>query len=965
MKNICRTLVLWLPLAIVSLLSYGQNRPKKPVSKAVKWFPKYDFNVTTFQKPPLEFAPFARWWWPGNNVDKAELTREVNLFADNNFGGVEIQPMAQLFVPGTKEAKAKAATWDTPDYYDNLKTVMEEARKRGIAVDMTDGSGWPPGGYFLNDADGFLSLEAASVDVNGSAAIFIALPAVTNATKSPSRLEAVIAAKVIPKKADDKTRTVLLDPASVIVLTSAVKNDSLHWTSPAGNWKVIAFWSKPAGQKTMSAAPTQGPVFNHFDSTKVLKNYKHLLGPSTGLQPYFGNPMRSVFNDSYEFAVNRHYALNFIGYFKKHRGYDISPWLPAETQRGYNYVSYMRPKTDPDFSFSDQDWRLKYDYDLTLSELLGEQFIKASKDWLEPQGLLHRTQAYGLNLDMMAAAGLASIPEAESMLGAEANLKIVTSGAHLYNKPVVSAESVVFNNRAHTTTPQKIKAAVDKLFAAGVNQVIYHGVPYRYTPAELGPEGWYPFSLATLGYVNFSSNLGEGNIFWKYQKDVNTYITRTQYALRSGKPHADVLIYFPFMDVDGTPENPEEIMALGYMEGVEGPLPLSKEAKNEAKEKWAQVVYPIINKLESNGITWDWVNDVSIQTAQLTNSKQINIRGNIYQVLILAEDPVIQLKTAQKIKELAARGMDFMVTGSLPHMQPSYLNWKENDAKTAQFIADALKAKRSKYIKDESGLGNWIKALSKPISFNGQYHFTRQIQRDMTDGSRVQFIWNKSDQWQTLSLTLDKAYKASYWMDADDGPLMKNNSATISYRMPPLGSVILYASTSKNNIGNTFPVSPIATDQAKPVFALNNWNLKVDSIEINNNSLFDWKTNDQLKFSSAEGIYTSVFQWNSTRASAQYFLDLGKVCFAAEVYVNGKFVGSLHFAPYMLNITSFLVNGENKIEVRVTTGQLNGFIGKAKQGDARYKQFVKKEDQVMSAGLLGPVVIRELIGNKG
>jgi len=51
--------------------------------------------------------------------------------------------------------------------------------------------------------------------------------------------------------------------------------------------------------------------------------------------------------------------------------------------------------------------------------------------------------------------------------------------------------------------------------------------------------------------------------------------------------------------------------------------------------------------------------------------------------------------------------------------------------------------------------------------------------------------------------------------------------------------------------------------------------------------------------------------------------------------------------------------GENKIEVRVTTGQLNGYIGKAKQGDSRYKQFKNKEDQLMSAGLLGPVVIRE------
>jgi hypothetical protein len=41
------------------------------------------------------------------------------------------------------------------------------------------------------------------------------------------------------------------------------------------------------------------------------------------------------------------------------------------------------------------------------------------------------------------------------MLGSEANLKVMTSGALLYNRPVVTAESVVFAGRAYTTTPQK------------------------------------------------------------------------------------------------------------------------------------------------------------------------------------------------------------------------------------------------------------------------------------------------------------------------------------------------------------------------------------------------------------------------------------------------------------------------------------------------------------------------------
>jgi hypothetical protein len=41
--------------------------------------------------------------------------------------------------------------------------------------------------------------------------------------------------------------------------------------------------------------------------------------------------------------------------------------------------------------------------------LLGEHFFKTSKNYLESRGLLHRTQGYGLNMDMIGMAGLSEI----------------------------------------------------------------------------------------------------------------------------------------------------------------------------------------------------------------------------------------------------------------------------------------------------------------------------------------------------------------------------------------------------------------------------------------------------------------------------------------------------------------------------------------------------------------------------
>jgi hypothetical protein len=951
-RIVLATIILFLEIATVSAQSKNTHTSK--------WTPYFDFNVSKFQKPNQEYGAFARWWWPGNDVEKEELQREINLFADNGFAGVEVQPLV-IGIPMNAKVRARVQSWDTPEYYNNLKVVMESARKRNIIVDVTHGSGWPPGGSFLNPEDGFLSLEFSELNVDGGKKRSVSLPAVENKSSVPTRLQTVVVAKILTPSTGEKIQ-VRLDPNSAQVVTSFVKNNTLNWNFPKGKWKVISFWSIPSGEQTnIAASPNQGPVLDHFSTQKVIKSYEHLFGERTGLQPYFGNPMRAVFNDSYEFKANRHYSLDFISFFKKNRGYDISPWLPANMQKGYNFVLYLRPDAKPDFIFSDQDWRLRHDYDITLSELLGEHFFKTSKNWMENQGLMHRTQAYGLNMDMIAMSGSASIPETESMLGAEANLKVMTSGSLLYNRTLMTAESTVAINQAYTTTPQKVRLAIDKLFAAGVNQVIYHGIPYRYTPEKLGPEGWYPFSTPFLGMINFSSNLGEGNIFWKYQKDINEYVSRTQYALRSGKSRADVLIYYPFMNVEGMPENPQEIFTKGYIEEKDGisTEPSIAEKLDPEKVAWADKAYPLINELEAKGISWIFVNDASIQEAKLDKDQRITIRGNHFQMLFLINNPIIELKTAQQIQLLSSKGMHLLATGVLPSKQPSFLNWKQNDLKTAQSISLALKSKNSIYIQSEKELYKGLKHLNQSVKFKDSYHFTRQAQREMTDGSRIHFIWNKSNQWQTMVLTLDKQFKSSFWMNAETGTLTKNEGATIQYRMAPYGSVILFASTTTNEDLSQLSTLPILADIEKEILSINQWNIKADTIEIKESPLFDWKTNEKLKFSSAEGIYNSNFQWQPTNSSQRYFLDLGSVCYTAEVFINGKYVGNRIFAPYLFDVTSYLQSGINQIEVRVTTGQLNGFIGNAKNGDKRYVQFKGKENEIMSAGLIGPVVIRQ------
>jgi hypothetical protein len=48
----------------------------------------------------------------------------------------------------------------------------------------------------------------------------------------------------------------------------------------------------------------------------------------------------------------------------------------------------------------------------------------------------------------------------------------------------------------------------------------------------------------------------------------------------------------------------------------------------------------------------------------------------------------------------------------------------------------------------------------------------------------------------------------------------------------------------------------------------------------------------------------------------------------------------------------------DSVEVQFSTGQVNDIIANTIKADKRYNQFKGKEDQVLPAGMIGPVMMR-------
>jgi hypothetical protein len=314
--------------------------------------------------------------------------------------------------------------------------------------------------------------------------------------------------------------------------------------------------------------------------------------------------------------------------------------------------------------------------------------------------------------------------------------------------------------------------------------------------------------------------------------------------------------------------------------------------------------------------------------------------------------PYINLKTAEHIKSLNKAGANIWAIGEMPTKQPSYLDYAKNDTIAKALMIEVWASKHTQKI--ETNLHT--ETIVQKIRFVEKTGWSRQINRVMADGSIVKFISNKSKEWQTIRLAVDKSLSNHYWFNAENGKAITAKGNTVSYLLSPYGSIFLVSSPKPMR----FTEGEIVTDEGKEIAQLDNWNIKIGENTFENSKLFDWRTNEKTKFISEKGIYTTSFNFDGAEKDKKYFLDLGEVYYKASVKINGIEAGEKLFAPYKLAITPLLKKGNNVIEVTITTTRRNGFIGEAVKGNKQYLQFRFKEKTIIPSGLVGSVRILAL-----
>ena len=988
-----------------------------PESNAPMRAPKLvaDFSWDTITQPPKSARAWTRWWWPGGDVDTKTLLKQLDELDAAQFGGGEIQPFISGVMAVSKNEKVmeRVYSFDKPEYYEKLKAIIQGAAARGMQIDLTHFSGWPPGGPEVNLEDSLTDIVYGETKIDGGKTVSVKLPRpkpgpseyifsniefaggdFINFPAEHARVLSVIAAKKIdgehswnPFNLGDMET---LDPASAQVVTQFVKDGVLTWNAPAGEWQIIASYIMPSGEVPMGAAQKpQGFVVDHLRKPQVIGHYEYAYGARTGLPAEYGNGLRGFFNDSLEFRLKRMGVEDILTEFKARRGYDLEPYLPAIFIEGIDNVYFheiLGIHAGPEFQLTPLDDRIRRDYQQTLSDLVIERFVETSARWAESRGLSSRAQSYGMEIDILRALGANTIPETEQLWagGSDLGLKMASSAAALYGKPLVSQESFVWINRDYTTTARKIKAAADKSFLAGVNHIIYHGTPYPWkgdTPSPFGDEGWAPFS-GPQNPAHFSSHVGAGNTsLWPDIPVVNTYIARSQNLLRQGTPSIDVLIYYPYLGFNGT--NPEgehrEALLKGEIPDAD-PRKTAGEApeltagkkqleqlmhlphvKGDGRAEWVKQLLPLMQELDRRGISWAWVNGDALQSGKVSAGALTASSGS-YQTVLLPNVKTIEQSTLQSLAHLARAGTPIYFAGSLPSEQPGFNDAAKGDREISELAQQVLSSGGQQIAFDAVQIANKLQQQSQALFKYNNETTIKNYRRALGDGNFVYFFANQNAATDTVVLQTTSK-QTMWWFDAVQGVAWPVGTTTngIELQLGGFESRFLI-------VGVPMPqtLKPQMPDTLLSALAQKKWNLKEWHFSLGNYSqelttLQDWRDIAELKHAKGPGVYTQQFALESKFADARYLLNLGLVQGSAEVIVNGQQVSRASIPPFIVDITAALQQGNNVIEVKVAAPLRNYFVGRALADDPKYSHMKRYADELVAAGLIGPINLVEVM----
>ncbi|MDQ7947503.1 MAG: glycosyl hydrolase [Pedobacter sp.] len=965
---------------------------------------------TNFYAPPQYSKSACYWWWFNARVDHEGITRDLEEFRKkgisevvmiNSSGGLSGVPYP-AGVPFLSDA-----------WKELYRFAMKEAKRIGIEVGINLCSGWSMGGPWIKPENASRWYLQSKLEVDGPKQLNEALPLpnprdrydhVFNPPGFKDYIDlpldqldyqdtAVVAfqltdpqhnqildgrANVLPAKNNHRDATSWsrasdsvggtifpwqnlpadrpIPVSKVIDLSDKVKNGHLTWEVPAGKWVIVRTGHRMTGSKVMVAQPEgDGLSVDWFDHKGVDIQFKNLGKVFLEEAAKVGNKPKYFCDDSFEDGFPN-WTANILNYFKQYRGYDATPYLPA--LMGYNIGSA---------EISD---RFMHDYRKTLGDCMAEQHYKHFADLCHANGLKMQNESAGpsrsstVSIDGLKNLGRSDFPMGEFWLGIShdkegglseelsfgttrivggadgqnINTKMVASASHIYGKATASAEA--FTSYRHwSDAPGNLKQALDRAFCEGINRIALH-TSTASRPSD-GKPG-YEYGAGT----HFNPNV----TWWEKSNAFFDYVARCQYLLRSGKFHADVLYY-----------NGDNVPNLVDVKKIHPDL--------------------------GSGYDYDVCNEeVLLTRLSVKNGKIVLPDGMSYRILVLPNTERMPVAVLKKLKQLVSSGAT--VVGPRPIMDSGLKNYPICDQEIRKLAAELWGKVDGRATKlNHYGAGRVFMGVSTrnillndgiepDFRFSGKENFIDFIHRT-TAGAEIYFLTNRHRETVETTATFRcRGRKPELW-DAVTGSMMK----APQYRETAKGTSLALAFEGFQSVFVVFPKNSGKTVLSKNEFLFQNkdtltplktltgpWEVQFDPkwggpASVNFDTLLDWsKSGDErIKFYAGKAKYLKTFDYGSLPAQQQVFLNLGVVKDIASVKLNGKDLGIIWTKPWQVELTKYLKQTDNLLEIEVINQWPNRLIGDAalpvEQRLTNTNIVFKKTDPLLPSGLIGPVTL--------
>jgi len=969
-----------------------------------------------FLSPPAQARPLVYWFWMGSNFSKSGITKDLEAMKTMGIGGgliMNITSAVEETHAPTLNNPWPEQTYRSKAYWEALAHAGAEAKRLGLELGIHNSVGYSTnGGPWINEAQSMKKLVWRKVEINtdSSKELFIPKP------------DAVVNTHAWGRRGLPPIPSIWYNNIAYLGISikdTALYEKSYDFTShfdttgkcikalPAGHWVIYRIGFAPS---MSTPHPLPEELFGKCQEVDKMNkqhtqhHWNKVLNPlQQYLRPYLGNSFKYMHIDSYE-AQGQNWTANFRDSFMRLKGYDPLPWLLTFTPTVLNTnkgATTIRNKNS-----AAQTLRFEWDYKDVINRLFYQNGWEVAQKMIHAKGMQFSWEPYAGSFEAADGAAISDFVMGEFWTFMRNGIgATVTSSARAAGKTMIGAEA--FTSRPEhskwTDDPEFLKPSGDAAFASGANRFVLHQWALQPFNDQYQPGmdmGWW------------GTHFSRHQTWFKPGKAFIDYLSRCQALLQLGEQVADVLY-------------------VGKIEGYGDLITTHRFITQPPKVVDGKVVLASGRSYKYVVVTGngEMLPEVAEQIKRLVEAGAMVVSAKPTTSPSLYRFPICDTVLKQLAQEVwgnkpfqpFGKGYIFNTIKTLKENLPPNVSLSpdyqlEKPIQTTTAANNNANAFTPKIVHRQLGNAHLffvVNPTDKPQQFTLSFA-VQGMQPELwqaENGSMVNApIWeeknNRTHVWlslrklQTLFVVFRKKPTAN-----DHATSLENTQGTWQIGIDKAGLPLLftdtaatgilnYASGKKQSLQTTLPTNKPITQAWNVAF-----NPKLDtSFTLKMESLIDFSKHPlpQVKYFSGTATYNNRFTVSSTdlKNGERWILNLGTLNDLVEVSINQQKIATLWYAPYQIDITSYITLGVNNISLAVTNNWANRLIGEEQipadfewgndRGDKGHAMkaypdwFIKqqprpskrkafsiwyynrKDTPLHPAGLVGPVVIQKM-----